>query len=114
VEFDYSVVRAPNRLWKKLPQWVTSQLPFGRTNRIATTEVINVPPKIREQAASLRAAADADLRKERERITRERERARRQAWRPPLLPLPDSDEPFDNSRDAGVFGSIENESLPRR
>ena len=64
------------------------------------TDVITAPPDLIKTAARLRASAEADRREQSERIARERERDRREEWRPSLLPLSDSDKPLETSRRA--------------
>jgi hypothetical protein len=43
VEFTYSDGRKPNRLWERLPSWLTERLPWASPWRTATTDPIGDP-----------------------------------------------------------------------
>jgi hypothetical protein len=88
VGFAYSVVRPPNPILRQLPAWLAKGLPWGKTNKVAMTDVINAPKELIEESARLRAA-EADRREKRERVAREREQNRTAEWRPMQLPLSD-------------------------
>lgn len=102
VEFRYSLARSSNRLYQKLPQWLTTRLLWSKTNCVATTELIRVPPAIIEEAARVRVQLKAERRQLYEQIEQSRKLALRRAWRPPL-PLMDDVEESAVDVDAQVF-----------